>query len=208
MVTVNRALSNISDIEVSGSFEVYIDNGKPEITIEAEENLIPYIITKSNGDRLKIRTKQNTNLRPNVPIKITVSASTLTDLDVTGSGKIVSNKPIITNEPIELSVSGSGLINATVHTPQVEASITGSGKINVAGATRQVDVDVTGSGSFYGEQLKAETAKVDVTGSGNVQVFADHTLDASITGSGDIRYKGRAAVNKNVTGSGAVSQLK
>ena len=99
-------------------------------------------------------------------------------------------------------------IKTEVNAPKVEADITGSGNLDIAGETRDVDIRVTGSGNYDGPELKAESAVVKVTGSGDVRLFADGSLKATISGSGDIRYKGNPTIDKHIAGSGTIRKME
>ena len=78
IVTVKRTTSNYDGIGVGGSFDVKIVKGKEgNITIEGEENIIPYIETEVKGNTLEIKYKKNTNISTTRKLTITVTYSEL-----------------------------------------------------------------------------------------------------------------------------------
>jgi len=85
-------------------------------------------------------------------------------------------------------------------------NLPGSGDITAEGAVDHLTVNLLGSGHVDCHQLKARSANVTLTGSGDINVNASESLNASIVGSGNIRYEGNPAqVTKSITGSGTIT---
>jgi hypothetical protein len=77
--------------------------------------------------------------------------------------------------------------------------------VNVGGTAERSELSISGSGNLQANELKAQTVKCRVSGSGDVDCFASKEFDALISGSGDIRYAGSpATVRKKVSGSGNI----
>lgn len=205
--SVERAVAKTSGIRLLGGMDVFIDEGPSMVKIQADENIIPYILTEVNNGWLEIKTKNHVGLHPSSPIKIYVTTPGFNGLEVTGSGNIVGKKKFSAPTNMFFKITGSGDIRVDVNSPKVHAEITGSGTLHITGETRDVDVHVTGSGDFDGPNLKAENANVKIAGSGDVNLFADMNLRASIMGSGDVKYRGNANVEKNIAGSGSVTKV-
>ena len=55
--------------------------------------------------------------------------------------------------------------------------------------------------------LQAELSKVEIAGSGNVEVYATNKLDVNIMGSGEVKHRGSAQVNTSIHGSGSVKKI-
>ncbi|MBC7447404.1 MAG: DUF2807 domain-containing protein, partial [Hymenobacteraceae bacterium] len=87
-------------------------------------------------------------------------------------------------------------------------SIAGPGDVRHSGRCQSHPVRVAGSGNVRADELRAATATVKVSGSGDVSVAAADALDVSISGSGDVRYAGTPkSFVKNVRGSGTVTRM-
>ena len=92
--------------------------------------------------------------------------------------------------------------------PEVAAGLSGSGKIKLSGQTQKFSGDVSGSGDIRAMELMAEESNVQISGSGDVDVYSSVKVSANISGSGDIRYKGGAqVVSSNISGSGGVKKI-
>lgn len=188
--------------------DVFLTQGAAHsVRIEADKNLLPYIETEMDGDELEIGSRRGYNLRPRAGIKIYVTAPAYEEVQVSGSGDIVSQTKLSGTNALRAKVRGSGDIKLDVDVPQTEAEIAGSGTIILTGKTRNVKAGIMGSGDIKGFDLLSEAADVDIAGSGNAQVFASKQLNVDVKGSGDVQYKGNPAVNQRIAGSGGVRKV-
>lgn len=207
VTTENRQINGFTGIEVAGPFKVYLTQGNEfSVRIEAEENLMDYIITKKDGDVLEIKTKRNYRIRSHKDMKLYISAPQYRELRIAGSGGIWSQNKISNASEIEISIAGSGDVVADIDAPRINAEIAGSGSTILKGTTRDMNAEIAGSGDIRAFDLLSENTKVEIAGSGNVQVFASKQLDVSIAGSGDVAYKGGAQVKQSKAGSGTVKK--
>ncbi len=204
-----RTIAFADKIKLAGSFDVELVNGTtPSVTIETDENILPYLVTRNENDWLVIRSKKHCNLIPSNKIKVIVTTNQLESVTLAGSGNIFSNDKFSTSSAIELKIAGSGDATLLLDAPKILAEIAGSGNINLSGETKDLVIKIAGHGDFKGENLKSENASVHIAGSGNVRVFADNKLDVHIAGSGDVYYKGKATVEQHIAGSGTIKQLQ
>jgi hypothetical protein len=207
VVTQTRQVGDFTGVELGGSFDVYLSEGAAGVKIEAEENIIPYIELHVENGVLHIDTKDNVWLKTRRDVKIFVTAPHFNKVNNSGSGDIKSLTKITHDERLSIDLSGSGDLTLNVDAPEIDASITGSGGMKLAGDTKKFNGEVTGSGDIEAMDLKSEESKLQITGSGNIDVYSSVKLVADITGSGNIHYKGDAKVNSNISGSGEVKKV-
>lgn len=209
MTTVTRDVGEYDIISVGGFFEVNLIAGEEgSINLEAEENLMDYIITEVKGNALKIRIEDNTNLRTsrNKTIRITIPFEDLEEVNLAGSAKLRSEE-VIKADRFATSVAGSGNVSLEVQAREVTASVSGSGSLNLSGTADEVAFKLSGSGNLNAEDLTAVDAEASVTGSGNLRLVCDGgLLKARTTGSGNITYSGKPSREDFKTiGSGKIS---
>lgn len=205
--TITRSTGDYDKIKCAGWMDFILVKGdEGSIKIEGESNLLDYIITEVDGNRLIIKTENNVSLKPsfNKTIKITIPFRDIDYVSLSGSGDIVSKDKIVAND-FTSRVSGSGDIVLEVEANSIDGSVTGSGDLTLNGTTKELKASVTGSGDFHGYNLEAEDVEAKVTGSGDVEVVCNGDLNARVTGSGDIEYKGSPKTeDTKVTGSGSI----
>ncbi len=85
-----RSASAYTGIELQGSMDVLIDYGSTKsITVEADENLLPYIETEVENGTLKIRQKNGVGLKSKNKLTVHASLTQLTNIAISGSGNVI-----------------------------------------------------------------------------------------------------------------------
>jgi hypothetical protein len=205
-----RNVPSFTGVALSFSGDVYItQGGQQKVEIEADKNTMEIILTEMNGSTLVLKTKDG-HWRDLGDIKVYITMPEVNELSIAGSGDMICENPIKTNE-IELHISGSGSMKIQqLESHEVSAEITGSGDIYLAGSGNddsELDVTITGSGSIKAEALPVSEADVRITGSGSATIHVLKELDTDITGSGSVLYKGNPLINANATGSGKTRSI-
>jgi len=206
--TETRSVAVAKEIAMSGSFNVIlIEGNNSSVEVTADENILPYIETVVEGDRLVIKNRDNVWLKYKNEVVVRVTMPKYEKLKMSGSGNLSTQGKISNNDFISLSVSGSGDVDMIVNTPSFQVKQSGSSDIKVSGETADVEVSTSGSGNYDGIGLLAEDVKVSISGSADIKVFADATLDIKISGSGNVEYKGNATVKTAKSGSGDIRKI-
>ena len=201
-------VSSFNELHVSGSVSVYILQGdlKP-VKIEADENLLPYIEVKQDGDELTIKNKDDFDLISGGDMKIYITAPSFHSIELSGAGDILTENPITNPDPLELDLSGAGDIKMDISAPKLTAQISGVGSIYLKGVAVDADFDVSGAGSAHCYGLTADNVSATISGVGSAEVHADKKLEADVSGVGSIHYKGNATdIDQHVSGAGSVSK--
>jgi len=204
---VSLDVSDFNEVVLEGVGTLTIEQtGSETLTIEANDNIIPYLRTEVENGRLVISVEDNTTLRSTKPINYWLTVKNLNALTLSRSGDI--NTDAISTDSLEVSLPGSGNIEAAdISTSTSEVKLTGSGSVKTAGRSNSQNVSISGSGSYQGEDLESEEAMVDVGGSGTATVNVSDDLDVSISGSGSVEYVGDPTVSQDMSGSGEVKKL-
>ncbi len=201
-----RPEKDFRSVEVSGPIKVFLRQGPAySVEVRADRNLMEYIETSKEGNELRIRPRRRYNLSPRTSIEVFITAPEYEQLSVTGSGKIQSQSLLSSNR-IKASVAGSGDVLLEVDAPDVRSSITGSGNIVIKGRAQHQEAKITGSGELHAFDLLTESSKVEITGSGDAELFASKRLDIHIAGSGNVDYKGDPTISKSIAGSGNINR--
>lgn len=208
VTTITRSTSDYDQIKLAGSMNfILVEGQEGKITITGESNILDYIITETNGDKLTVKFKNNINISyGNKPIKITIPYEDISYVSLAGSGE-VTNKSVIKADKFTTKISGSGDMVLKVDSNTTKAGVTGSGDLTLVGFTKKLNVSVTGSGDFHGKKLTSYDADAKVTGSGTIDLMVKKNLKARVTGSGDINYSGDTEnTDTKVTGSGDITK--
>ena len=203
-VTETREITDVSAVVLGTSGSLRVSVGEPSLTITAGEAVLDRLTTEVDGDTLKIDLPGvwTGNLGR---IEYDLVLPALDTVSISGSGEVTGE--LAPDGSLAIDITGSGDIRLDpVDVSDVAVTIAGSGSVALEGTTTTLAVSIPGSGSFTGLDLLADTAVVNISGSGEAEVNVEESLDASISGSGEISYLGDPSVISNVTGSGDVGR--
>jgi hypothetical protein len=209
-VKETRDVAGFTGVTLAFSGNVFVTQGSPQkVVIEADKGTMEKIETELHGDNLVLKTRDG-HWRDLGKINVYITVPEVDNLSVTGSGDLICESSIKTNE-LELFVSGSGSLRVSkLEAHEVSAEITGSGDIVVAGTSNndgEMDATITGSGSIKAENFAVSEASVGITGSGSAAVNVTKELETNITGSGSVNYRGNPLINATATGSGKTRSM-
>lgn len=208
VTTVTRTTGDYDGVKCAGSMDyILVAGNEGKITIEAESNLMDYIVTEIKNNNLIIKVKKGYNLKPsfNKAFKVTVPFRDISSVSLAGSGDVWNEDKIKSNS-FDASLAGSGDMVLDVEADSVKGSLAGSGDLTLKGNTNDLTVKVAGSGDIHAFGLQANHTVASVAGSGDIEVVSNKSLKARVTGSGDIDYKGNPdKEDTKVTGSGTIS---
>lgn len=199
-----RPIGHFSSISSYGSYVVNVEIGDNySLSVEADENLLPYIRTSVQGNTLILETRNERCIRSNEAITIDVVTRNIERLKLAGSGVIRANN--LDNDELEIELSGSGVIDCRrINVGYVLGKVSGSGIIELTGNTGTSDYTLSGSGLIKSIELFSDRCYASISGSGNIYTYVNDLLEVNISGSGMLYYDGDPVVKQNISGSGRV----
>jgi hypothetical protein len=208
IVTESRPVTNFDKISLSGAGDLNITQGDTEsLTIEADDNLLPYIETTVQNGTLIIGLRDDVAnvfaFRPTRGIKYNVGVINLSQVLVSGAGNV--NIPALKTTNLALRTTGAGNSNlADLEASNLTVDITGAGNIVLAGAVEMQEASLSGFGNYNAGDLSSTRANVSISGAGNATVWVTQSLDARISGAGSVTYYGSPQVTQSVSGVGTI----
>jgi len=212
-------LPEFQSIYVNSNYTVYLkQTNKQEVIVEAQTEVYTLTEIKVENGVLLInveRKPDNPNksiwakiddIKINTVMKVYVSLRNVSDLQVNGGGKIVSENSI-SSDDLSLTVSGNGSIDLDLKGKALKTEVSGSGSVTLKGYASSDNITLSGSGNLYAFNLELESAKIKVSGSGTAELNVSNELDAAVLGSGSIKHKGNTKnVSKKLYGSGVIDR--
>ncbi|MFY0254298.1 head GIN domain-containing protein [Chitinophaga sp. 30R24] len=201
---VTGAFKNIA---TSGVFKVIIEQGSAHsIRIEAEENLLPYLLADISGDELELHTKKGYQVQNTKPITVYVTMKEVDLLSASGAGGFTS-KGKLTSNRIQLRFSGAADANLDIQAQQLKVAVSGASNIKLKGSAIAADYGISGAADIAALDLSTDEVKIGISGTGTVDVYAQKKLNVSISGMGQVKYKGEPAITKAVAGMGKLMKI-
>lgn len=199
---------NFNEVEARGSMNVRVRKGSTtEVKVEVDENLFEHLDIRVDGETLVVTTKRNVNIAPSRDMVVYVTAPDFERVAASGSGDLMTENLLSFDHPLTLQTSGSGNIQAEVDVPELTTKTSGSGNVSLRGTAEDFEASVSGSGEVHAADLRAQNAKLRISGSGDADIFAEKALEVRVSGSGTVRYKGEPKTDIKTSGSGSVSKM-
>ena len=204
VITEKRDVTNFDRVVLSGVGDVTVTQGEREaLEIEAEDNVIPNIITVVENGTLQISFDRKTII-PTKSIKFHLTMRTIHGLETKGVSNIVSEK--INTDQLDLGISGTGNINIeNLAAERIIINVSGAGKLTTDGQVNSQKVTLSGAGNYQGEDLESKNAEIVITGLGKVTVWVTENLDVTISGTGGVDYYGNPQVSQQISGLGRLN---
>ncbi len=184
LVSETRNLNECTGVKVSSFGNIYLtQDDVQKIRVEADDNIIDYVITKEQNGTLLIGLKNGSY--SNITLNVYVSLKTITSLSTEGSGNIIAQNSISSN--------------------RLTSVIDGSGNINIKGQSNYLYGIINGSGILNAERLVTTKCDAVVNGSGICTLNVTDELNAAVNGSGAIIFYGNPGnVSSSIAGSGSI----
>ncbi len=154
--------------------------GAPKLVVSGPQDAVDDV--QVEGGRIRFGHDHNDDGR----LTIVISAPSVTRFEMAGYGELAIND--YRQDRLELEVPGAAAVTATGETKALELNIEGSGAADLSG-------------------MKAQSGKVDISGSGHASLAPTDAADVRISGSGDVTLLTHPAkLQTEISGSGRVRQ--
>jgi hypothetical protein len=155
VVTQERQVSGFDSVALSGVGQVIITQGDQEtLTIETDENLMPYIESEVRDGRLELRIADNTIPIPSQSIIYRLSVVDLVGPDSSGAGSFEIGE--LDTDRLQVSLSGAGNIGVdSLNATDLVVAMSGAGNVELTGQVETQEIDLSGLGNYSAPTWKA-----------------------------------------------------
>lgn len=203
-----RRGDDFSGVTACCSMEVFVTKGDTySITVEADANLMEYIITEIEGDVLVIKIADKTNLDPSRRIRVYVTTPVVDYLKSSSSSDLIC-KGAFEGDDLKLKVSSSGYIGVDFTGRYVEARSSSSGKIDLRGAAESLNWKGSSSSRINAVDFSVKEATASGSSSARLKIRVSERLDAKVSSSARVEYLGEPEkLFSNASSGGKVRKL-
>jgi len=202
VVKETRSVSGFDRFDAGGAFNIFLTQGSIEsLIIEADENLIPLIITEVRGGKLYIETKEN--IRHSKTLNLYLTFKELKKMDISGACEITSADNL-TFENLEIEGSGASEIDLKLTAVKLSCDFSGASEIDLAGSADECSMDMSGASELDAFGFVVKNYEIDLSGAGEANIHVTGSLKAEVSGAASIRYEGNPKVDSRISGAGSV----
>lgn len=207
--------ADFNGVRVSNHGDLVVTLGDAvKLTVEGDDNIVPYIETRVSGDTLELSTKrslrQGWSSRRGVRYHLTVKKGQLNHLALTSHGD--AELPELTGPAAKLRLSSHGDVTIDrIRTDDFKLNVSSHGDVKIGeltadslnvrmtshgdvriheGVVKDQDVSLTSHGDYRAEGVASDNCRVSNTSHGTVGVWAKKNLTARITSHGRVYYRG------------------
>ncbi|MEA3504200.1 MAG: head GIN domain-containing protein [Bacteroidota bacterium] len=203
VIKEERSIKDFSRIEISGAFEInLIPSDSPSLSIESDENIMPHIITRVQGNTLVIDTDKH--ISSVTELHINIYYTNIKHIDLSGAVEIEGeiNNP---NKNLYIKGSGASEMRMDIIANKLSLDMSGASEINLLGICNEVILEGSGASEFNAINLETKIMTINLSGAGEADVWVTKSLSVSVSGAGNVRYKGSPqTINERITGAGSV----
>ena len=206
MVTENRKVTDFNRLEIAGGFKVkLVQDSSLKVSINADDNLMKYIETDVDGDKLTLKTTKN--ICSSGEITVVIGVRHLKDLEGSGAVDLSAAGPLNTGD-IHFHFSGATKVNLELNAGTVNTEGTGSTEITLKGQAGAHNVEMTGSGNLDALDFVVGKYSIKTTGAAECKINVLNSLSVNTTGSSNIEYRGNPKdVDTKKTGASSVQKI-
>jgi hypothetical protein len=212
-------LPEFQGIYVNSNYTVYLkQTNKQEVTVDALTEIYTLTEIKVEDGILMVnveRKPESSNksiwakiddIKVNPAMKLYVSVKNISNLEVNGGGKIISENSIASDD-LKLGLSGTGSMDLDIKGKTVKTDISGSGSLALKGYAASNEIVMGGAGNLNAFNFELENATIKLSGSGLAELNVTNTLDARLLGTGSIKHKGNTKnLTKKQYGTGTIER--
>ena len=207
VITIEENMSQFDGLSVHSVFDVTIHHSDTyKVIIEAESNIMPYIITEVKGKTLTLKMKPKVCFNSFKDIRVAVYCKNLEEIQSSGAGNIFAEEIICINK-LDISTSGASDIEITKinECKNIKLGISGSGKIKIGNAVCDAcDIKLSGAGNCNVNDLITKDLNAVISGAGDISLAGEcNSAEVKLSGAGKYSAYDFTTDKYNINISGA-----
>ncbi len=193
-------------IDLGGAARVTLVQGdRDQVFVAGGDEVQRDVDIQVSGGQLMVRPGGGWKFWSTNRVTLQIEVRRLRQLTISGASDVIAPGPL-TVDRLRLFVSGAGQARLEqIKARELVYVISGSGDGQVSGQTEELVLQISGKGKVIADRLQARHARVNVSGLGNVVLWATDDLTAHISGIGSIDYFGQPQVQRSVSGMGTIT---
>jgi hypothetical protein len=186
-----KEVSAFDKVDVSGAIDVIVNIGnKSEVVIEADSAIMPYVVTEVKDRELRIYNKDIIGFYnfKNNKILVTITTPSILELESSGACDVTIND--LKTDMFKVSLSGACDLIGSFECNVLDLESSGSSDSKLRGKVKNCNIELSGACDIKALDLEVDSLKIEGSGSSNVEITVQNSLDVELSGASELRYKG------------------
>ena len=195
-----------------------------KITIQADDNIMEYVVVEAKGGRLTATIDKSVNNVSNADVTVTVPANgRIRALDASSAARITSDVTLtadkfsidassaaridaaVKSTTCAVAASSASDIDAAIETGTCTVEASSASKITLKGSAAECSIDMS-SASKLSAEFAVTDCSVDTSSAAKATVNCTGTLRAAASSGSSIRYTGDCKTSISKSSGGSVSR--
>lgn len=193
-------------VELAGAARVTLIQGDKDLVFVAGDSDVQRNVEVELSDRqLVVRPGGGWKFWNSSRVNVYIEMRQLNQLTISGASDVLAPGPLNVDR-LRLFISGAGQARLEqLQARELVFVISGSGDGQISGQANNMVLQISGKGKVIADRLQTKRARVNVSGLGNVVLWATDELAANISGVGSIDYFGQPQVQRSLSGMGTIT---
>lgn len=203
-------IQDYSGIDVSTAFLVDVEYSATEesIIIEANENLHQFIEVEKVNDILRIKIRDNTNIKGSATFKAhVISNNYLNSFSASQASHITLINPQESAE-VNVALTGASFLTGTIIANSMTAFVDGASNASLQGSADTLTLNADGASIVGSFEMIIGDAILQLSGASNASLTINDNIDLSESGASLLMYKGTPQIsNLNMSGGSQILKV-
>ena len=196
VITETRSVSSFDMVENDGVVNITLIQADIEsVVVEADRNLLPFIIIKVKDNKLFISVKEGAEIKKYTKLNVYISFRDLKKLELNSVGNVSSQNQLKLND-LSIENNSVGNINLNIDCNELSLENNSVGNTILSGKVNNAKIELNSTGNLKASELKAQTLSIESNAVGNAEVNSEKEIYITQNGIGNITYSGNAVVKK------------
>ncbi len=208
IITEERFTGTFHSLDVSDAIDVDVlfTNGTYSVFIEADDNIMPYVLTDVTAGVLYIRLKNSICIGPHASIKVHISNPFVEAVDISGASRVEFNNS--QNIPyFKLSTSGASMFQGEFYCTTFDADMSGASVADIWGAADYANIKLSGASKLGDYSFSINTLDIVLSGASTASLTVNQVMNIEASGASSFYYKGNGLINDlNLSGASVLKK--
>lgn len=190
IATETRDVKNFTGVSTATAIDIYLTQGNDfEVEVEADDNLLQYIVTDVDNGVLKVHFVKGINVTWSKKKVVHVTMKNIELIRASSAGDVIGQTPIKT-ENLKIRTSSAGDVKLEVYAKALDLGTSSSGDITLTGEADYLEASTSSAGDIKAFELTVKEADIRASSAGDVKITVSDRLYARASSAGDIQYRG------------------
>jgi len=208
IISEERKVEGFSGILVSAGINLFISQGSIEsLKIEAEDNIIPLLITEVKNGKLEIHYKHLglSSLRLIKPVNVYATVKELNDLGVSSGATVKSEE--INTDSIKINLSSGASGELSIQTSSIDVNLSSGTNMRISGKTDIQKINLSSGSSYDALDFVSKSAAIDASSGSSAKINVSDGLDVNISSGGLVQYKGTPKISSDISSGATLKNI-